>query len=191
NIIKKKPSWIYIGVLYTDDLYSRAYKVPNVKHNLLVEPEIIRNKWCLSIGTCIQIENNSGLHFRIYKEGKTKYFSRVNFKWKLKKNRKSNGNYSAWEASDGGAKNEKHTRKIKGTLKNYHHDQQHYEQHYQQHYQQHDQHSHHHHNGKHFTANVEKNKKKERSKNGDYINILPFSKRAIPLFWLYDCSLPY
>ncbi|GAB66843.1 hypothetical protein PCYB_101930, partial [Plasmodium cynomolgi strain B] len=30
NIIKKKPSWIYIGVLYTDDLYSRAYKVPNV-----------------------------------------------------------------------------------------------------------------------------------------------------------------
>ncbi|SBT36158.1 hypothetical protein, conserved [Plasmodium ovale wallikeri] len=31
NIIKKKASWIYIGVLYTDDLYSRAYKVPNVR----------------------------------------------------------------------------------------------------------------------------------------------------------------
>lgn len=31
NIIKKKSSWIYIGVLYTDDLYSRAYKIPNVR----------------------------------------------------------------------------------------------------------------------------------------------------------------
>ncbi|ANQ08659.1 Uncharacterized protein PCOAH_00029370 [Plasmodium coatneyi] len=180
NIIKKKPSWIYIGVLYTDDLYSRAYKVPNVKHNLLVEPEIIRNKWCLSIGTCIQIENNSGLYFRIYKEGKTKYFSRVNFKWKLGKNRKSSGNYSEWETLDGGTKNEKHKKKTKGKLKNYHHQ-----------HDQHDHHIHHHRNNKHFTAHVEKNKKKERSKNGDYINILPFSKRAIPLFWLYDCSLPY
>lgn len=36
-----------------------------------------------------------------------------------------------------------------------------------------------------------KKRKEKKIKDKDYINILPFSKRAIPIFWLYDCTLPY
>ncbi|ETB62439.1 hypothetical protein YYC_01011 [Plasmodium yoelii 17X] len=173
NIIKKQSSWIYIGVLYTDDLYSRAYKVPNVKHKLLVEPEIIRNTWCLSIGTCIQIENNTGLCFRIYKEGKTKYFSRVNFKWKLRRNKKVGGNELRWGGSECDFENTQFGEKKKNSK-----------------FKKNENYSNKSMNK--FVIQREKRKKKEKKlKNGDYINVLPFSKRAIPLFWLYDCSLPY
>ncbi|SBS92491.1 conserved Plasmodium protein, unknown function [Plasmodium ovale curtisi] len=161
------------GTLFFPPLVSYVSSISSlfiiqVKHNLLVEPEIIRKKWCLSIGTCIQIENNSSLYFRIYKEGKTKYFSRVNFKWKLRKNKKCKSTYPAWAELDIGTNNEGLRKNKKNGMK----------------YNTR-------HNNKNVVSYIEKKKKKERSKNGDYINILPFSKRAIPLFWLYDCSLPY